>query len=378
LTARRLPNITLAAAILMTSGLVGSTPALAADGACDAFEVYTPKHGSSSTVVRLALPEATANEVRNFGNELNAIGYSAGQNLLYGVSTRSHVVTIDPGGAVVDRGKVHDVGDATAGAISGSTLFLRDGSRLLSLDINPSSPTYLKVVHVKWLSWFADVDDFDFGSDALLYGVTSSGTVVSIDPLRGGVSTVAKPKVLPHGTYGAILMAPGRILYAVNNRVGATSRLYRIPLAAPETATQVASFAAADTTDAAGCLPPPPVIEPPAPPPSPPPPSPPSPPSPAPAPAPAPPRSPAPLSPAPPRTPATTTTPPPAARVQAPAPPTIPPPPRTTTRKSPPRLPQPVAAPVRPDTEKKRRWALTTLILALGAGAAVAAAARNR
>jgi hypothetical protein len=376
LTVRRLPNITLAAAILMTSGLVGSTSALAADGACDAFEVYTPKHDSSSTVVRLALPGGTANEIRDFGNELNAIGYSAGQNLLYGVSTRSHVVTIDPGGAVVDRGKVHDVGDATAGAVSGSTLFLRDGSRLLSLDINPSSPTFLKVVHTKWLSWFADVDDFDFGSDALLYGVTSNGTVVSIDPLHGKVRTVAKPKVLPHGTYGAILMAPGRILYAINNRVGGTSRLYRIPLAAPETTTQVASFAAADTTDAAGCLPPPPVIEPPAPPSSPPPsPPPPPPPPPSPAPVPAPPR-----SPAPPRTPVTTTTtpPPPPARLQAPAPPAISPPPRTTTRKGPPPLPQPVAAPVRPDTEKKRRWALTTLILVLGAGAAIAATVRNR
>ncbi|GAB3877277.1 hypothetical protein GCM10029964_026120 [Kibdelosporangium lantanae] len=134
-----------------------------------------------------------------------------------------------------------DVGDATAGAVSGSTLFLRDGLRLLSLDVNPKSPTYLKIIHVKWLSWFADVDDFDFGSDALLYGVTSGGTVITVDPLKGTVRTVARPKVLPYGTYGAVLMSPGRILYAVNNRVGSTSRLYRIPLNAPDTATEIAS-----------------------------------------------------------------------------------------------------------------------------------------
>jgi uncharacterized protein DUF6923 len=367
---RRLPGITLTAALLMASGLMGATAATAADGVCDAFEVYTPKHGSSSTVVRLALPTGSANALRTVTDELNGIGYAASQNLLYGISTKSHVVTIDPGGAVVDRGKVSDVGDATAGAISGSTLFLRDGLRLLSLDINPKSSTYLKVVKVKWLSWFADVDDFDFGSDALLYGVTSGGTVVSIDPLHGTVRTVAKPSTLPYGTYGAILMAPGRILYAVNNRVGSTSRLYRIPLAAPQTTTQVASFPAADTTDAAGCLSPPPVVEPP----SPPPPSPPAPPPPRPAPVPAPPKIPAPA-----RTSVTTTSPPvtPPARLQAPAPPPIRTPPKPT-HKPPPPTPRPVAAPIHPDTAKKRRWALTTLILVLGAGAAMAATVRRR
>jgi hypothetical protein len=365
LIARRLPNITLAAVLLMASGLVGSTAATAADGACDAFEVYTPKHGSSSTVVRLQLPEGSARELRKVTVELNGIGYAASQNLLYGISTESHVVTIDPGGAVVDRGKVHDVGDATAGAISGSTLFLRDGSRLLSLDINPASPTYLKIIHVKWLSWFADVDDFDFGSDALLYGVTNSGTVVTIDPLHGTVRMVARPKALPYGTYGAVLMSPGRILYAINNRVDGASRLYKIPLAAPETAVEVASFPAADATDAAGCLPPPPVIEPPT--------SNPPTPEPPPAAVPAPPKTSAPArKPAP----TTTTTPPPAV-VQPPAPSQTPTPPKTT-HKPPPPSPRPVAAPVQPDTAKKRRWALTTLILVLGGSAAMAAAARRR
>jgi hypothetical protein len=376
LTSRKPVNLTLAAAILMASGLAGSTPASAADGACDAFEVYTPKHSSSSTVVRLALPEGNANELRRFSDELNAIGYAPGQNLLYGVSTRSHVLTISPSGVITDRGRVRDVGDATAGAVSGSTLFLRDGLRLLSLDINPASSTYLKVIKVKWLSWFADVDDFDFGSDALLYGVTSHGAVVSIDPVRGTVRTVAKPKALPHGTYGAILMAPGRILYAVNNRAGGASRLYRIPLSAPQATAEVASFPAADTTDAAGCLPAPPVVEPPAPPPPPPSSSPPPPPSSRPTAIPVPPRTPAPS-----RTTVTTTTPVPlpVQQIQVPAPPPVPAPPKATTRKPPPPpSPQPIAAPVHPDTEKKRRWALTTLLLMLGGGATIAATVRKR
>ncbi|TCO52505.1 DUF6923 family protein [Actinocrispum wychmicini] len=365
MTVRRWSNVTLAAVLLMGSGLVGSTPAAAADGACDAFEVYTPRHGSSSTLVRLDLPSGQARDVRTFADELNGIGYAASQNLLYGISTKSHVVTINPGGAVVDRGKVFDVGDATAGAISGSTLFLRDGGRLLSLDIDPKSPTYLRIIHVKWLSWFADVDDFDFGSDGLLYGVTSSATVVTIDPLHGTVHTVARPKALPNGTYGAILMAPGRILYAINNRVGSSSRLYRIPLADPQAASEVASFPAADATDAAGCLPPPPVIEPPTS-------NPPTPTQPPP-PAPAPPKLPAPVRKPLPTTPSTT--PPPSAQpVTQPSQS----PPATTPHKPPPPSRRPVAAPVQPDTPKKRRWALTTLVLVLGGGAAVGATVRNR
>ncbi|RSM59664.1 hypothetical protein DMH04_55590, partial [Kibdelosporangium aridum] len=255
----RLPSLALAASIVMASGLVGT--ARAADGECDAFEVYTPKHGSMSTLVRLSLPEGRGAELRKFSNELNAIGYSRSQNLLYGVSTRSHVVTLDRGGTAVDRGKVRGIGDATAGAISGSTLFLRDGLKLVSLDINPASPTYLQITRTKWLSWLAHVDDWDFGSDALLYGVTSVGMVVSVDPLTGKVRVVAKPSALPFGTYGAVLMAPGRILYAIVNRSHGKSRLYRIPLTGPKNTAEVASFAPADTTDAAGCLTPPPVVE---------------------------------------------------------------------------------------------------------------------
>ncbi|SMD23625.1 DUF6923 family protein [Kibdelosporangium aridum] len=365
----RLPSLALAASIVMASGLTGSGSARAADGECDAFEVYTPKHGSMSTLVRLALPEGRGAELRKFSNELNAIGYSRSQNLLYGVSTRSHVVTLDRGGTAVDRGKVRGIGDATAGAISGSTLFLRDGLKLVSLDINPASPTYLQITRTKWLSWLAHVDDWDFGSDALLYGVTSVGMVVSVDPLTGKVRVVAKPSGLPVGTYGAVLMAPGRILYAIVNRSHGKSRLYRIPLNAPKNTVEVAAFAPADTTDAAGCLTPPPVVEPPAPPPQPPPPPPP-PPS---------------QRPTPPRTstprPTTTTPPPPPVRqvIQPPPPPSPPPAPTTTkTRKSPPPSAKPVAAPRKPDTEKKRRWAITTVVLIIGASAAVAAAARHR
>ncbi|MET0135844.1 MAG: hypothetical protein ABW215_19875 [Kibdelosporangium sp.] len=369
---RKLPGITLAASLLAASGLVGSTPATAAEGACDAFAVYTPNQGSSSTVVGLALPGGAVSEIRKFGEEVNAIGYSPGQNLFYGVSTRSHVITVDRSGLPTDRGKVRGVGDATAGAVSGSTLYLRDGLRLLNLDIDPASPTYLKVVRTKWLSWLADVDDWDFGPDALLYGISSGGIIVSVDPVGGKVRMVARPHALPHGTYGAVLMAPGRILYTVVNRERGRSRLYRIPLAAPHTATEIATFEPKDTTDAAGCMPAPPVIEPPAPPPPAPPPSQ------APAPAPAPPVAPPPVT----RPVVVTTTPPPPQAI-APAPVVVPPPappgaPAPTSRRKPVPGPIPVATAATPDTAKKRRVALTTLLIVLGAGAAIGAAVRNR
>ncbi|ONI79401.1 hypothetical protein ALI144C_26655 [Actinosynnema sp. ALI-1.44] len=362
----RLPNLALTASLLVTSGLIGVAGTADAQGACEAFEVYTPKHGSASTLVKLSLPSGSGTELRKFGFHLNAIGYSAGQNLLYGVSSGSHVVTLDRGGNAVDRGKVHGVRNATAGAISGTTLYLRDGLQLVSLDVNPASPTYLKAVKKKWLSWLADVDDWDFGSDALLYGVTSFGVVVSVNPGNGKVHTVAKPHGLPWGTYGAVLMAPGRVLYAINNKEKGKSRLYRISLAAPKTFTEVASYAAATTTDAAGCLTAPPVVEPPVPPP----PVPPKPPIPP----------PTTTRPTPPGTTTSTTTPPPVNQVVQPPPPPPPPaPPQPSKpRKTPPPSAKPVAARAKPDTEKKRRWAVTTIVLILGAGAAAKIAARHR
>ncbi|ALG07991.1 DUF6923 family protein [Kibdelosporangium phytohabitans] len=367
----RLPRLALTASLLVTSGLIGvATGTADAQGACEAFEVYTPKHGSASTLVKLSLPSGGGTELRKFGVELNAIGYSASQNLLYGMSSGSRVVTLDRGGNAVDRGKVHGVRNATAGAISGSTLYLRDGMQLVSLDVSPASPTYLKVVKTKWMSWLADVDDWDFGSDAQLYGVTTFGAVVSVNPVNGKVRTIGKPHGLPWGTYGAVLMAPGRVLYAINNREKGKSRLYRIPLAAPKTFTEVASYAPADTTDAAGCLTAPPVVDPPAPPP----PVPPIPQPPVPPPAtsrPAPPRT------TPPRT-TTPTTPPPINQVVQPPPPSPAPPPPSKARKTPPPTPKPVAARPKPDTEKKRRWAVTTIVLILGAGAAAGIAARHR
>nr|WP_052477882.1 hypothetical protein [Kibdelosporangium sp. MJ126-NF4]CEL14697.1 PxORF73 peptide [Kibdelosporangium sp. MJ126-NF4]CTQ96673.1 PxORF73 peptide [Kibdelosporangium sp. MJ126-NF4] len=368
----RLPSLALTASLVVASGLLGTSGTAAAQAACEAFQVYTPKHGSMSTLVRLSLPSGTGTELRKFGVELNALGYSPSQNLLYGVSRGSRVVTLDRSGNVVDRGKVYGIGWATAGAISGSTLYLRDGLRLLSLDVNPASPTYLKVVRTKWMSWLVTVDDWDFGPDALLYGVTSFGDVVSVNPVNGKVSYVGKHHALPFGTYGAVLMAPGRVLYAINNRSKGKSRLYRIPLAAPQNAVEVASYAPADTTDAAGCLTAPPVVEPPAPPP------------------PVPPRPPVPppttTRPTPPRTtpprttpPPTTTTPPVRQVIQPPPPPPPVPPPTSKPRRStPPPTAKPTAAPAKPDTEKKRRWALTTIVLIFGAGAAATLARRHR
>lgn len=362
----RLFNLTLVASLVVTTSLIGAGPVVAADGECDAFGVYAPHYGAPSTLVRLSLPSGSATKLDKVGNELNAIGYAPAQNLLYGVSTRSEVVTIDRRGVAVVRGKVHGVGDATAGAISGSTLYLRDGLKLMSLDVDPASPTYLKIIRWKWLSWLADVDDFDFGPDALLYGVTGSGAVVSIDPVRGHVRIIAKPKALPHGTYGAVLMSSGRVLYAVNNRSDGKSRLYRIPLSAPQTAAEIAAYPPAAVTDAAGCLPAPPVVEPP------PPPTPPQPPPPPAAQRPVvPPAAPSPA-------PGTTTPAPPAESAPEAVPPPIPPAPTAKPKKSPPPSVRPAAAPVRPDTEKKRRWALTTILLILGTGAAVATTSRNR
>jgi hypothetical protein len=355
LTVLTVSRLTVVTAILLASAAIPATAAQ--DGGCETFQVYTRWHGNSSTVVRMTLPSGSSAPVGQIGYEVNAIGYAASQNLVYGVSGKSHVITISRAGVVTDRGKVTGLYDVTAGAALGTVLYLLDGLKLVLLDINPASPSYLKVLKTKWLSWQAhEVHDFDFGPDGQLYGVTG-GTIVTINPTSGAVRKVATPWGLPyHGTYGSVVLAPGRILYTINNEAG---RLYRIALDTPGSATQVTSVPVSEVSDASGCLAPP-VVQPPPPPPAPP---------------------PAPRPPAPAKTtpaPVTTTTRSPAG-APVPVPPSAPPPETTT----PPRnrthpTPKPMAQPVPPDTQKKRRWALTILVLIFGAGTAVAGIARSR
>lgn len=405
-------------ALLAATGWLAPPPARVpvarqADG-CTILQAENEHSGAPTTLRLLALPSGVTRRVTRAGYWINAMGYSAAQDVVYGVAdgTRAgrypgaHAVRIDSAGVVTDLGVLGRAGarhpvwspvtGATAGAIDGDRWYVRQDSDLYTVDIDPASADYVRVVHrtpLRPVSLAAGVDDFAFDpADGLLYGVAAASRgdspVVTLDPASGKVAVVPGLRFPSGGAYGSVVLAPGA-LYATANQDGQRSVTYRLPRDGSGPAVEIATGPPLVSGDAAGCYteasppPPPSSSSPPQPPsssappkteppvtssPEPPPPSPPQPP---------PVEQPVALPPSPVPAPAPTpvVTPPPSASVPPPAP--VPPPP-TTPRPRPVAKAAPVAKDTGRRTAEKRRWGLTALILVLGGSAAAGHVRRHR
>ncbi|RSM35671.1 hypothetical protein DMA12_43485 [Amycolatopsis balhimycina DSM 5908] len=413
-------------ALLATTGRLESpasrTAAAQEPDSCTVLQAETERDHAPTTLRLVSLPSGVTQRVTEAGYWINAMGYSARQDVVYGVAdgTRrgrydhgAHAVRIDAAGTVTDLGVIGRAGarrpvwslvtGATAGAIDGNRWYVRQDSDLYTVDIDPASADYLRVVHrtaLRPVSLAAGVDDFAYDpADGLLYGVSTTtrgaGSVVTLDPATGKVEPVPGERFPEGGAYGSVALGPGAI-YATANRDGHRSVTYRLPRDGSGPAAEVATGLPLASSDAAGCYPeePPPLPSPreppslsPSPPPSPSPTTPaasptPAPTTPAPSPSPEPPPPPQPppverpvvlpptTTPTPTPTPTPTLTPPPSVTPPPPAP-------ATSRHARPPRKPQPVAQDTGRRTQEKRRWGLTALILVLGGGA-VAHVRRHR
>ncbi|QKV75725.1 hypothetical protein [Amycolatopsis sp. Hca4] len=388
-------------------------------GGCTVLQAENERDGAPTTLRLLSLPGGVTKRISQAGYWINAMGYSAAQNVVYGVAdgTRAgryghgaHAVRIDAAGVVTDLGVIGRAGarrpvwslvtGATAGAIDGNRWYVRQNSDLYTVDIDPAGQDYLRVVHrtaLRPVSLAVGVDDFAFDpADGLLYGVsvTSRGdnSVVTLDPSSGQVAVVPGLRFPEGGAYGSVVLAPGTI-YATANHDGPRSVTYRLLRDGSSPAAEVATGPPLVSGDAAGCLaetpppPPPPTTS------SPPPTTPPGQESPTPSPTPPPstepPVTPAPEPPPPAQPPPVERpvvvpptpepAPPPPPRVQTPTPAALPPPPPPSTpRARPTDKAEPVVRDTGERTEEKRRWGLTALILVLGGGAAAAHGRRHR
>ena len=391
-------------------------PAAQDPAACTVLQAENERDGAPTTLRLLSLPGGATKRLTQAGYWINAMGYSAAQDAVYGVAdgTRrgrydhgSHAVRIDASGAVTDLGVVGRAGTqrpvwsqvtgATAGAIAGNRWYVRQDSDLYTVDIDPASADYVRVVHrtaLRPVSLAVGVDDFAYDSSSgLLYGISTTsrgdGAVVTVDPSTGKVAPAPELRFPPGGAYGSVVLGPDAI-YATANRDGRRSVTYRLPRDGSGPAVEVSTGPVLVSGDAAGCFadaPPPPTTTsespsiPPNSPPSVPPNSPPSvppnspPPPPVttpttPAPEPPPPSQPPPVEQAVAPAPTPTPTPTPVATPVELAPaPTAPPSKRYV---QPTEKPEPVVDGTAVKTKEKRRWGLTALILVLGGGAAVA------
>jgi uncharacterized protein DUF6923 len=362
--------------LLVLSAPFTSAVAHAAPANCDAFQVRPSYRGALSMLTKLDVSSGGVTEVARLDYAVNALGYSAALGRLVGLTSKghhwwknpSHVVLIDTKGAVNDLGPVDAhwfrTDDVSAGAVVGTTFYVRDNARLHAIDIDPKSASYLKIVRTVVLDWPAlALDDFTVNpANGKLTGVSAAGggpgEVVSFDPASGRVLSRTEAAALPgKSTYGAVVIDSAGTVYAVNNGYKHRSRVYRVSGAV---AVELSQGPQMGMIDGAGCLPTPmpPRVEPPAPRPEVPPPPPASKPPPVPV--------PAPVVPPPPVT--TTTT-----------PPSVPPQPvpvRAARQKPEPRKDLPPEAETTPLT-KSRKWAMVTIILVMLGASAAAARARG-
>lgn len=364
---RRVAGLSAACAAVALSAPV---PASADPGGCEVLRTRGTAP-DSSTVDAVELPSGAARAVARVPARLDALGYSREQGVAYGLAGSfdsdlpgepgRHAVTISPSGQVRDVGRVPwSVLPATAGEVIGDRWYLAAHNFLYAVDIDPGSPSYLRVVSATAML-DPTVGEHDFAAaDGALYGVSTllpgPARVVRIDPGTGAVAPVPGMRLPGDAVYGSVSLGPDRALYALAHEVGGRSRLYRVD--GSGAVREVSRGPALLNSDATGCLESPPA------PPKPRPPEPPPPPQPAPA-------------PPPPEPPAAE--PPPAPEPPAPPPPPAPdpPPPEPRDRDRPQMFVEQQEQPDITPTQEKRRWALTTLLLVLGGGVAARAVQRH-
>lgn len=247
------------------AAVVSSGPAAAAPAVCVALQVQGAGAGLSA-LVRVDLPGGRVTPVADLGFRVNAIGYAAGQDVVYGLASHGrsgalsgagHVVTIGRDGTVTDRGPLRSPERATAGAVAGNRWYLRSGSVLSVVDIDPASRTYLTVVSKVSLrspGLAQTVDDFDLGPDGLLHGVAAQGRLVTINPVDGDVREVETASLGGGRSYGAAVTGPDGMLYVLGEHVRGQSVWFRISLRTPAAVESVVNLSSPDHTDAAGCL----------------------------------------------------------------------------------------------------------------------------
>lgn len=166
-----------------------SPVAQAAPQNCDAFQVHSSHRGDLSTFTKVDASSGGVTEVARLDYAVNALGYSAALGRLVGLTSRghhwwknpSHVVLIDTKGVVNDLGPVEAhwfrTDDVSAGAVVGTTFYVRDNARLHTIDIDPLSASYLKIVRTVVLDWPAlTLDDFAVDpATGRLTGVSAAG-----------------------------------------------------------------------------------------------------------------------------------------------------------------------------------------------------------
>lgn len=183
-------------------------------------------------------------------NNVNAIGYNALDDYIYGYDqTSNHIVRVDADQNLMQLAP-SPVGLPSNGYNVGTFdlgghlfLMVNGTARFYTVDLAPSSPTFLKLVdptngfaeqtgnYGTALSVSLNISDWAYSPvDRLLYGIRSVGDtaqVMQVDPATGAVTglTTTMPPLSPTGrSWGAMAIDASGALYAIYNGDGGVFR----------------------------------------------------------------------------------------------------------------------------------------------------------
>lgn len=196
------------------------------------YFVKGPGTSNSESIYQYNIPTGTTTTVTNTLQPMDAVCFNLSNNLIYGWATGAspsrHIFAVDAAGKQVDLGASIDASlfntfnyAGTCGPDGKWYLARPTGDvNLRMLDINPSSPTYMRAAGVVVVSG-GTIDSYDFAwsdCDQMIYGV--SGTeVYQINPVTGTITKF--PTNLAAGfNYGAQFMDYNCNLFVAENTTG--------------------------------------------------------------------------------------------------------------------------------------------------------------
>ncbi|HZE40303.1 MAG TPA: hypothetical protein VE172_15980, partial [Stackebrandtia sp.] len=261
-------------AVMAFGVAVGGVTADARECGGAALLTWKPAAGGRHVLSMVTLSSGHRSQVATLPFEINAIGYSNGDDTLFGLASGDangrfadppHLVSVDGDGRADDLGAVRGTGvrgDGLAGSYAGTVyngqLAVLSDTHVVFIDIDRHPGTITRRttmdVPLKTLR-IGDVTTLPHSSK--LYGLsTTDGSLVSIDPATGAIGHTPVAGLPRSSLVGAMFASPRGEIFGVVNGVDGRARLYRVSRddsRAGMRAVQVADWPELTSADAAFC-----------------------------------------------------------------------------------------------------------------------------
>ncbi|MCL2531094.1 MAG: DUF11 domain-containing protein [Oscillospiraceae bacterium] len=174
---------------------------------------------------------------------VNAIGYNPLDNFIYGYDiTINEIVQVDADRNVISLGRPSGlpINGYNSGCIDNNGFFyllLNNAARFYTVDLRPSSPTYMRLVNplngytaqttnygTATINGTMNVSDWVADNNGFLYGVAPNGVMQRLNLANAHVINMTTTGPRPNASFGAVGMDKNNNIYAVENNDGGVYR----------------------------------------------------------------------------------------------------------------------------------------------------------